>query len=74
MDEEEDNTFAPKINKLSEIQKEKIKEKRLDLLKKLIIKKKIIIMNRNKNFVIKTLFLFKFNIYYYLLVKTKKIK
>ena len=30
VDEEEDNTFAPKINKLSEIQKEKIKEKRLE--------------------------------------------
>ena len=30
VDEEEDNTFIPKINKLSETQKEKIKEKKLE--------------------------------------------
>ena len=30
VDEEEDNTFTPKINRLSEIQKERIKEKRLE--------------------------------------------
>ena len=30
VDEEEDNTFVPKINKLSETQKEKIKEKKLE--------------------------------------------
>ena len=30
VDDEEDNTFIPKINKLSETQKEKIKEKKLE--------------------------------------------
>ena len=30
VDEEEDNTFTPKINKLSQIQKERIREKRLE--------------------------------------------
>ena len=41
VDEEEDNTFAPKINKLSEIQKEKIKEKRLECNNPDIINKKL---------------------------------